>query len=151
MEIVYENNQWLIDKDGMVCKENNGHDLSISELYNIKLWETSEWPEDKTIFNAPLHYAMKDWVNIDLFLDAWVKALDYFRNVSSAAVSAEVLERSIVLARRIQNNFDLLDAPDTSYKNFKTGSRKYSSKPTPYSPQNLSAIPRSPHHASKRA
>lgn len=118
MDILYENDQWAIDNEGMICKLDNGHDVGIRELFALETWTSSEWDSGKQVYRMPMHYSGKRWADISCFLDAWVKALDIFNKDKSHAISAEVLERTIVLARKAKNDLSLVNSSDLSGQNF---------------------------------
>lgn len=119
MEVIYENDQWIVDEKGMICKEGNGHDLTIQEIFNLTNWSEQEWTEKKLVYNAPLHYSGKSWVNISCFIDAWVKAIDHHQPDSDSIVSAEALERSITLARNFKNDHILVNSIDRTKEKFR--------------------------------
>ena len=91
----FKNHQWEVNEDGLDSCGDAPH-------YEVDAKRLSETTDRLGIlyYNWPVHMAEKIWVDIEAFIEAFTKALDIHKGVYPYPKDEEMLERSIVKARK---------------------------------------------------
>ena len=89
-KVLYENNQWRVTASGMESvKPAPTYELSANRLLE----------ERDGYYNWPVHMAEKTWVDIEAFIEAFIKALELHAGKFDGAVDSTKLTASIDKAR----------------------------------------------------
>jgi len=97
MAHLYTNAQWFVDEDSVGTLQ-----VGISYAFGAqRLLETTH-RTNGTFYDWPLHMAVKNWVDLEAFLDAFQKAIDIHAAKLPDAVDRPMLEASLVEARRLR-------------------------------------------------
>jgi len=99
-ETLYENRQWIVDSAGMRWAADAHTDIMLSEFLAI---ESPSAPEDEIVYRMPPHFATKPYMDIEVFIDAYTKAIKIHKNKLQGTYCEQILNRSFVLARLIKS------------------------------------------------
>jgi hypothetical protein len=95
MTILYRNHQWAVTKYGVeTIKPEAPYYFEAKRLADLT--DYGQGP----LYNWPIHMAEKGWVDIEAFIEAFVKALELHAKKYKPPVDNELLARSLAEARR---------------------------------------------------
>ena len=94
--ILFENPQWAVDDWGLASKvppSPMAYEIAATRL--LEIGSRGDGPE----YEWPEHMAEKTWVDIELFLEAYAKALELHAGKYEGTVDRDMMDRSIKAAR----------------------------------------------------
>ena len=98
--VLFENDQWAVTDWGLVSKRPAAP--MEYEIVASRLLETGSRGA-QLCYDWPEQLAEKTWVNTELFLEAFAKALDLHEDKYSGPVDQAMMERSFAAARKAAN------------------------------------------------
>lgn len=94
--VAFENSQWRVTMFGLESPEHS---------YDIVASRLTEMGVEPYCYDWPTHMAAKNWVSLDLFIDAYAFALDFHHDKYQPPLSARTLLRSIKAARAVRKTY----------------------------------------------
>jgi hypothetical protein len=91
-KLLYKNQQWAVTDYGV-------ESLRSEPYYHFdktRLLESTDYGSGETYYDWPIHMAEKTWVDIEAFIDVFLKAIE----IHAAKADKATLQKSIERARR---------------------------------------------------
>jgi hypothetical protein len=96
MAILYQNSQWSVTKSGIEARRPESYFIEADRLD-----ETTD--RDQVYYDWPVHLAEKDWVNLNLFGDAFLKAAEMLKTKYVGPFDRGMFDRSMKYAWKVRS------------------------------------------------